>query len=309
MRCACGTFPPLTQLTGQLTFTEQSMEARDVAAEVFGGPARISVDSSEGRVQVTANGTAQLAIAKRELTLPLLQRVTGTAEWQLATNTRDEFSAWTLTSSLKGTAIDLPAPLGKSAADAVAFRVERREIAGKANEDMLNVDFGPEHRVIVHRRLGKERATVDRALVLLGNAVARGGAPDRDGIWVRGTMPELDLDEWLALYFKEFPPATSTPPATARASAARPLELNGIELETGTTRCIRPAVQRSQGRGAAQLRGRLAPAPRRPRSGRHRRVARTGVESSERSRDGSARAFRAARPGPAASRAQRGGIA
>ena len=225
--------PPLTQVNGRLAFTEQSMQARDLSAEVLGGPSKINITSGDGPLRIAASGTAQLAIAKRELALPLpLQhRVTGTADWQLDTVARGEFSTWTLTSSLQGTAIDLPAPIGKLATESVPLKVERREVAGRPNEDLLTVDFGTAHRALVHRVLGKEHASVDRALLLLGNAVARGGTPDRGGIWVRGNMRELDLDEWMALYFKESASPTGAGPGGGRAAA--PLEVNGIELETG----------------------------------------------------------------------------
>ncbi len=217
--------PKLAQVNGHLNFTEQSMQSRDLVAEVLGGPTRIAVASSEGRVKVSANGTATVASVRNEFDLPLLRRASGTAEWQFAGTPRD--STWTLESNLQGAVIELPAPVGKAAAETAALKIERREVAGKPHEDVIAVDYRGELRVVAHRTFAKERTVVDRALLLLGSAIARGGTADRPGLWVRGTVPELDLDEWLALYAKEMRGSGAAP----RAPSA--LELRGVDLEAG----------------------------------------------------------------------------
>ena len=239
--------PTLTQVNGHLVFTEQATQSRELSAETFGGATRIAVSSSEGRVRIAANGVANLATLKSELDLPLVHRVSGTAEYQFTALARTEGTSWTLESNLKGANVELPAPVGKTAAESAAIRIERREAPGKSNEDLMTVDYRGEMRVVAHRMLGKNSATVDRALLLLGPAATRGATPDRPGLWVRGQMGDLDLDEWLALYAKEAPkppasasgaaPGVSGAAATGATSAAAPkaagaLELNGIDLAT-----------------------------------------------------------------------------
>ncbi len=195
--------PTLTQVNGHLVFSEQTMQSRDLSAETFGGTAKITVANSDGRVRIAANGAANLATLKSEFDLPLLHRISGTAEYQFTALARTEGATWTLESNLKGATIELPAPVGKTAAETAAIRIERSEAPGKANEDLMTVDYRGELRAVAHRLLGKDSATVDRALLLLGPAAARGATPDRPGLWVRGQIGDLDLDEWLALYAKE----------------------------------------------------------------------------------------------------------
>ena len=226
--------PALTQVGGHLVFTEATMQSRDLVAEVFGGTVKIAVASGDGRVRMTANGTSNLATLRSEFDSPWLARVAGTAEWQATavttTTTTAAATTWVVESNLKGATIDLPAPVGKTAAEIVPVKVERREVAGKSGEDQLVVDYRGMLRVIAHRTLGKDAGTVDRALLLLGPAIARGGAADRPGAWVRGQIADLDLDEWLAFYRKES--ARSAAPGAA-AKAANALELNGVDLEAG----------------------------------------------------------------------------
>jgi uncharacterized protein (TIGR02099 family) len=221
--------PSLSDINGVLAFNEHAIRSRDLTAVTFGGPARIDVQSDDGGVQVRANGTAALAVLEKELSLPLVHRMSGTADWTLRSTTRDQATTWLVESSLRGTAIDLPAPVGKAPAEVAALRVERRPVAGKPDLDTLTVDYRGDLRVLMQRTLRAESAVVDRALVLLGGAIARGGTADRAGIWVRGQLADLDLDEWLALYGKE----RQRQSATAAGAAATPVpSLRGVDLET-----------------------------------------------------------------------------
>ncbi|MEO8507850.1 MAG: YhdP family protein [Betaproteobacteria bacterium] len=224
--------PALAQVNGYFGFSDLSMQSHDLTAEAFGGTMKLAVASGEGRVRVNASGTANLAAVKAELDLPLLHRVSGATEWQLAATTGGAATTWTLESSLKGVAVDLPAPLGKLAIETAALKVERREVAGKPQEDLLTIDYRSDLRVLAHRINVKDSATVDRALLLLGAAIARGGAADRPGLWVRGQLADFDFDEWMALYAKESPKSaatgTATPPRPANA-----FELNGVDVEAG----------------------------------------------------------------------------
>ncbi len=222
--------PPLAQLNGHLLFSERSAQSRDLSADLFGGTAHIAMSSAEGVTHVNATGTANVAALKGEVDWPLTNRVSGTADWQLAAQSRASGLTWTLDTGLKGTTVLLPAPIGKTAEETASLHVERREVAGRPAEDLLTVDYRGMLRLLAHRSVTKDGASVDRALLLLGSGIARGGTPDRPGLWVRGQVGDLDLDEWLALYGKEFPraAATSAPPKPAGS-----FELNGVDIAVG----------------------------------------------------------------------------
>jgi uncharacterized protein (TIGR02099 family) len=220
--------PALAKVNGHLEFAEHSMQSRDLSAELFGGQAKIAVASAEGGVRIAASGTANLATLKAEFDLPLLSRVSGTTDWQLAAHARAGTNTWTLESTLKGANVELPAPIGKTAAETASLKIARQDTTGKGAEDTLTIDYRGNLRLIAHRKLGKDAAQLERAVLLLGPAITPGGTVDRPGVWVRGKIDEFDLDEWLALYAKEAPKA-------AAGSAARSgvPELNGIDIEAG----------------------------------------------------------------------------
>jgi uncharacterized protein YhdP len=119
--------PLLTKLTGRVTFTEQDVRARDVAAEVLGGPARLSVTTIGGQTRLTGTGNLGLVPLQREYANPYLSRVSGNLDWALNVNVLATGAlAWVFESSLKGAAIDLPPPIGKTASEEIALRIEGR---------------------------------------------------------------------------------------------------------------------------------------------------------------------------------------
>ena len=219
--------PLLAQVNGHLDFAESGMRSRDLAAELFGSTAKIAVVAQDGAVRVNAGGTVNVATLKSEFDVPMAHRVSGTAEWTLAAQTRAGASSWVIESNLKGVGLEFPAPLGKLPSESMPLRIERREPSGKGLEDTLTIDLRGDVRVIAHRDLSKEAPAVDRMLLLLGNAAKRGGVAERPGIFVRGDIADFDVDEWLALYAKE-----SAREGTGHA-AARTLELNGLDIAAG----------------------------------------------------------------------------
>ena len=217
--------PVLAKLNGKLAFTEQDLRAQDVAFEALGGPARISIGNADGQVHVAGSGTANLATLHHELGVPLLERVSGTTDWEVNLTTRGEAVTWALSSSMKGAAVDLPAPVGKTAAEVAPLKIERHELAGRATGDQLTADYRGAVRVVAQRPGG---GSPDRVLVRLGGGVAGADVPSRPGVFVRGQLAELDLDQWLALYAKEKARTTA-----GTSSDASSLELNGVDLDLG----------------------------------------------------------------------------
>ena len=195
--------PVLAKFNGRLTFTEQDLRTQDVAFEALGGPAKVAIANVDGQVRVAGSGTANLATLRHELDVPLLERVSGTTDWEVNLTSRGETVSWALTSSMKGAVVDLPAPIGKTAAEAAPLKIERHELPRSPNEDQLTADYRGMVRVVAHRESTTTGTTTDRVLLLLGGAAAGADVPTRPGVVVRGQLPELDLDEWLALYAKE----------------------------------------------------------------------------------------------------------
>jgi uncharacterized protein YhdP len=136
-----GDVPALSQLNGRLVFSNHELHAAPLTAEIFGGPARLNIASAEGRVRVDGQGNANLNLLRNEYpSQPLLSRLSGATDWQLAMQVANDATTWTLDSSLRGAAIDLPLPIAKAAADAVPLKIQRKPI--DPGHDAMAIRYG-----------------------------------------------------------------------------------------------------------------------------------------------------------------------
>jgi uncharacterized protein (TIGR02099 family) len=190
-----GGVPTLNQVSGKLSFTERDVRAQQLAADVLGGTARITIAGGAGRVHVSAQGTADLGQLRVEFPkLALNKRVSGTTDWQLAVDAGGEISTGTLETSLRGASIDLPPPLAKLPGETVPLKLERRSTA--RGRDTITVRYGRVGQLTLQRRIDGNTTTLERGLLALEEA---GAEPDRPGLWIRGRLDALNADAWLAV--------------------------------------------------------------------------------------------------------------
>ena len=195
--------PPFTHVTGKVSFSEQDVHARDVAAEVLGSPVSLALTTVGGQTRVTGTGTFGLAPLQREYANAYLDRVSGSFDWAMNVNLLASGSLnWVFESNLKGAAIDLPPPIGKTAADEIPLRVEGRDEVSPPGTDFILASYGRIAQFAAHRSPASGGgAKVDRGLLSLGRATERSDAAraERPGLWIRGDVPALNVDDWIAL--------------------------------------------------------------------------------------------------------------
>jgi len=217
--------PVLAKLNGKLAFTEHDLQARDVAAEILGGPSKLAVTTIGGQTRVTGTGTFGLAALRREYGSAYLDRVSGSIDWSMNVNVLAAGTlGWVFESNMKGVSIDLPPPIGKAAADEVPLRIEGRDETTPRGTDSLLATYGRVAQLAAHRSPVEGGATIDRALLSLGRSIERPDAAraERPGLWVRGELPVLNVDDWISL----------VPRGPANESGRpKPLPFGGADLE------------------------------------------------------------------------------
>ncbi len=183
--------PVLAQLSGKLTFTNNDVSLRDGAARVFGGPMRFSVSREDtGGVRIQATGQVDVARLRREADQALLAYLTGSTDWRLTATVRDRRHDYVIESNLLGVESSLPWPFAKSAQERVPLRFERRERT--RGHDLLSFAYGD--IAAGHLLLDKIGKTgIRRGEIVLGAAAP---LPQRDGIWISGTLDHFDVDQW-----------------------------------------------------------------------------------------------------------------
>jgi uncharacterized protein (TIGR02099 family) len=195
---------PIERASGHLAFTEHSLAVRDMRGQMFGDQVRITGGSNpDGSAHIAIDGRASVEGMRRIFDHPLARRLSGSSRYTAQLTVKEGRSQISLDSMLEGVSSSLPPPLAKSAAEALALRVE---IFPGDGRDRISIALGPPGGRIVSAEYlraipqGGTALQVQRALIAL-NPVAGDpfGIPERRGTTVRGSLPALDLDRWLPL--------------------------------------------------------------------------------------------------------------
>lgn len=208
--------PPLTQVNGLLKITETTVAAQDIAGRAFGGPFKVQVKSSAGKVGVQAAGSATMAEVSRFFGWPLINHLSGQAGWKADIAIRKRNADVVVESDLLGVSSPLPEPLNKNATTALPLRIERS--APDAQREQYRIVLGKLAQGLVVRR----GESWERGVFAVGDGDLR--LPEK-GLAVRVATPRLNADAW-----KNYLPEGSN----GGAGAASPggLELALVTLKT-----------------------------------------------------------------------------
>jgi uncharacterized protein (TIGR02099 family) len=183
--------PLLRNVNGVLLFTESSLNAGDITAQVLGGPARLAITSEQGGLVTKARGRLDLDNLNKLQPHPLWGRVHGNTEWSTDIRVKNKLADVTVDADLLGIVSDLPAPLGKRASERMSLHFVQKSLDRR--KDRFDLRLGSLLDASVIRQL-EAGGWVPRS-----GRVAFGGETvhdSKDGIWVRGRIPALALEGW-----------------------------------------------------------------------------------------------------------------
>ena len=181
--------PPIEQLKGELRFSESTVDAKNLSAQILGGPARIDIATLDGEINISAQGKANTDAGEKFSSW--MKYLHGSAEWQGRINITDKLTDIVFESDLQGIASLLPGPLDKAAGTAVQLRFERKIPA--ARQERILLSYGKVISMNLLLRKDGEHSIIERGAVAFGAAPGR---PDKSGIWVSGVLKNLNLDQW-----------------------------------------------------------------------------------------------------------------
>lgn len=189
--------PRFEKVTGDLSFNEQSASMRQGHGLGLGGEALVNVhpDAKGNGIEVEINGRADVRKAAAFYELPLQERVSGNTDYRLLLSSRPEGLAAQLQTNLEGVALNLPAPLGKTAADGRSLRLELIPLRNNKEQWVINYQKGLGANLIFTP--GLKETLLERGQINLGSQ----NTPkvDRPGLWLGGHMPVLRWSEWQPL--------------------------------------------------------------------------------------------------------------
>lgn len=189
--------PRFEKVTGDLSFNEQSATMRQGHGWGLGGEALVNVhpDAKGNGIEVEINGRADVRKAAAFYELPLQERVSGSTDYRLLLSSRPEGLAAQLQTNLEGVALNLPAPLGKVAADGRSLRLELIPLRNNKEQWVINYQKGLGANLFFTP--GLKETLLERGQINLGSQNTP--KADRPGLWLGGHMPVLRWSEWQPL--------------------------------------------------------------------------------------------------------------
>ncbi|MBU1424236.1 MAG: TIGR02099 family protein [Gammaproteobacteria bacterium] len=187
--------PLLRNVNGVLLFTESSVNAGDINAQILGGAAHLMVQGDKSALQTKAHGTLDLDNLNTLAPHPLLRRVHGSTDWKADIRVQNKLVDVTVDSDLQGIQSDLPAPLSKIASERVPLHFEQKGL------DLRQQTLGLSVGSLLDASLLRRRDT-EGAWIVRGGRIAFGGTAGRTGrygIRVAGKLPSLSLEGWSGL--------------------------------------------------------------------------------------------------------------
>ncbi|AZL75435.1 YhdP family protein [Pseudomonas oryziphila] len=212
----------LSRLKGDFSFDyDKGLSGKDIALQAFGKPvtAQIAAEGKDGQIQsrITANGQVGLKALTDWLQFQQTLPVSGELPYQLQLLLGSRDNRLTVNSSLKGLAIDLPAPFGKAASDIRDSRFSLTLQGPERRIDAAYADLARFAYAAPADKLGQGRGEL-----LLGSGEAN--LPGGQGLRVRGHLETLDLAPWQAQMSSL---AGQDPGGSARQN------LQGVDLSIG----------------------------------------------------------------------------
>ena len=193
--------PLLQNAKGRISFTERGFSVTGGNAQALGGETLIEAGTqADGSVQVKVQGQASAEALRHATELGPLTRLAGAmsgrAPYQLQLGIHRGQTSFNLSSTLTGMAVDLPAPLHKTAAESLPLRV-RTTLApdggATATRDSLRVELGSLVQAEFQRELGGAAPQVLRGAIGLGEPLP---ALPTSGVLAHAKFEQLDADAW-----------------------------------------------------------------------------------------------------------------
>jgi uncharacterized protein (TIGR02099 family) len=235
--------PLLARSLGAVTFTERSFALVGTRARALGGEVRLEGGTravaalappggADAGVVLRAQGTASAEGLRQAKELGFVSRVareaSGSAAYNLTLAFRRGVPEISLTSSLQGLALNLPAPLAKTADAVLPLRYENaldRESPGVAAaggplrlQDRLSLELGRVASIVYVRDVSGPEPQVIRGSITVGASPGQAEPVLEQGVMANINLANVNLDVWEAVLGR----AANAGPAGAASSLRGP---------------------------------------------------------------------------------------
>ncbi len=230
--------PRLQRARGTVGFTETGFSVDGVQGRFLGGDVRIDGGSQAPVAATGAQATESPALAfrlqgtvsadglrqARELGFVsrLATRLSGSTSYSANIGMRQGEPEIVVSSTLAGMALDLPAPLGKSAEQTMPLHLESLPVreAAALRQDQLLLELGGVASVRYLRDLSGAEPRVLRGAIAVGIGVTEATLLPREGVVANLLFDTVDVDAWELLMTQVGGAAAASPPSGADAAGS-----------------------------------------------------------------------------------------
>ncbi|MFY3385351.1 YhdP family protein [Paracidovorax sp. MALMAid1276] len=265
--------PALGRVRGVVQFSETGFALNNVQAQALGGSVRLeggmralapNAPATESAVQVRAQGTATAEGLQQTpqlgMVAQLARRASGSTPYTVSLAFRRGVPEVQVSTNLQGLALNLPAPLGKSADSALPLRFENQVLresltglapngsssaaAPPALRDQLTLDLGPLGAATYVRDLGGGPPRVIRGAIGLGLTGGESAPLPAQGVAANIQQGKVDVDAWEEVLRQ----ASGAAPAGSAASGTDATAASVAQDYLPTTLALRARELTLQGR-------------------------------------------------------------
>ncbi|QKJ67818.1 TIGR02099 family protein [Deefgea piscis] len=244
-----GAIPVLNAATGEVEFSESAIKVPYAQAKALGGTVKL-LGSNDVNGALVLNLTGDAAMGQIATAyLPALQaQISGQSQYQAQLKVAPKQFDLSVSSDLQGAKVNLPAPLGKNAAQSRALNVKA---SGGALQHQLTFSLGQLLFGKMQSKQSSPSAEPKVQMVLgLGSEVR---ALPESGVLVTGHWPALDVENWLDFVEKMPRPSSGSANAASNSLPAITVKELGFKqvnawgrLFNGVTISAKPAAQNWQ---------------------------------------------------------------
>jgi uncharacterized protein (TIGR02099 family) len=206
----------MKDVRGALAFTERGVRAQEIAGTLFAQPAKLSmVTQPDGQVLTLIDGRIDSQALGAYMPEVFSSHMAGAADWKARIASGRQGTELSVTSDLKGLESTLPVPLAKPTDDARAFTLAISRLGADTELTTVALAGG------VFGRFGRLTTSAGErwhAALRFGDAISN--EPMREGLWLYGALPALDVEAWQSLF--------AAPRASAAQEAAGPIPFKGV---------------------------------------------------------------------------------
>ncbi|HRP23690.1 YhdP family protein [Thauera sp.] len=216
--------PALERAGGRVRFTADTLTIPEARAQLLGHPLRVLARTGgDGGVRFEASGKADMTALRAAYATPLLDGLSGAADWSAAVVVGKAGTRVELNAGLTGVASSLPAPLNKSSAESWPLQLVVDHPAGQARSAITLQIASLARAELV--RAGADWRQLSGG-VALGRATADAVPRAERGLRVAAVLDRLDVDAWRRV----FDSGASAEPGAAATEGGFALPLVGITL-------------------------------------------------------------------------------